>query len=156
VTRSARAARASDREAIESLAPGSIAPRLGDPEKFLVVVVEDDKGAIAGALAVDLGGKSTDPDTPDLFQIALREDAADDAWTALHDEAERLLRENSHARSGVAIEATDAKAIQRYEARGYEAVGGGAYREMGGGHVEYLHGYTDPVGFVVDFVKKLD
>ncbi len=154
MTLHARQARPDDAPAIEALAPGSLAPRLADSEKFLVVLVEAD-GETLGALAADLGGKSTDPDTPDLFRIDLRDDAPEDAWTALHDEAERLLRERGHSRSGVAIEATDAATIRRYEARGYEAVGGGAYREMGGGHVEYLQGYTDPVGFVVDFVKRL-
>jgi hypothetical protein len=32
---------------------------------------------------------------------------------------------------------------------------GGAYRVLGPGMVEYLDGYTDPQGFLVDFVREL-
>ena len=67
--------------------------------------------------------------------------------------AERFFRAEAVEKWILTLEATAHISIRAAEALGYRPTGRGPYREIGPGVVEYLHGYTGPEGFVVDFER---
>jgi len=157
-----RIAGADDRDALRAAFPDSPLTSKLEADaggKFLVLLAERADESVAGALGVDLGGKTTRPDEPDIFRIELAGDAGDhDApvWRALHEGAVHALSEMEHRGVGVSVGAVDAAAIKRYESLGFRPdSSGGPYKPLGPGLVEYLQGYTDPVGFVIDMRRDL-
>lgn len=149
---------AADVDPLHAAFPDSSLPAKAAPERqdrFLVLVARRDQD-VCGALGVDWEGKATAPDEPDIFHIEIKPSAPDPVWQALHDRAEELARQREDRSIGVAIEVMDNAEINRYEARGYKPRReGGPYRPLGPGLVEYLQGYTDPVGYLMDYTKPL-
>jgi len=170
-----RAAQASDAPQLRDIFPTSgLPPKLeqGASGRFVTLMAVVGAGApgpgVAGVLGVDLEGRPATPEAPgesaprtppEIFGVEMVAGIDPDlefrVWSALHDEAERLAQERGAGMIGVALGVVDAALIKRYEQRGYEHVGPGPYRDMGGGHREYLQGYTDPVGFQLDYGKRL-
>jgi hypothetical protein len=157
-----RIAGADDQDPLRAAFPDSpLASKLlaGDAGKFLVLLARDEHNTVVGALAVDLGGKTTRPDEPDIFRIELADHAGPEGgpvWKALHEKTIETLAEMEHKGVGVCVGATDAEGVKRYESLGFRPdPSGGPYKPLGPGMVEYLQGYADPVGYVIDMRRDL-
>lgn len=113
------------------------------------VIREGDDGPDAGDGAGGGGGVGS----IECLRVAsgLVEEAGREAVRGLLRGVEWFLRERGVVRWVLSLEATAHTPIRAAESLGYRPTGRGPYREIGPGVVEYLHGYTGPEGFVVDF-----
>jgi len=156
-----RRAEPGDADALaEALGRASIFDRLrrGDPGMF--VLIAERAGGVVAAMPVETAGHPIDEDWAWCASMLLAgDDEADEACVAL---CEAALDALGASRAGgrppgalaVSVDVGDRAAARRLEAAGFRPVGG-AYRVLGPGMVEHLHGYTDPTGFQVDFIRRV-
>ncbi len=92
-----------------------------------------------------------------ITEIALRSDAADpeEDLADCVETAERQAASSGAERILASLDIVDANIIRAFERLGYRASGQGPYRLISGSSVEYLIGYTDCVGFRMDYSRAL-
>lgn len=156
-----RQAEPGDADALgEAFGPAPILDRLrrGDPGMF--VLIAERAGGVVAAMPVETSGHPIDDDWAWCASMLLAaDDDADEACVALCEAAlEALGAASAGGRPpdalAVSVDVGDRAAARRLEAAGFRPVGG-AYRVLGPGMVEHLHGYTDPSGYQVDFLRRV-
>lgn len=130
--------------------------RLLDRDNSLLVILVEDDGALAGAMAVERAGHAIHDGWAWVSDMALADRVGEAAPAALIEGAIAALSGGDRPPAALAAptEVGDRAAARRLEAAGFRPRGG-PYRVIGPGMVEHLHGYTDPVGYLVDFVREL-
>ncbi|MFG0273585.1 MAG: hypothetical protein ACF8QF_00855 [Phycisphaerales bacterium] len=128
--------------------------RLFEGDAGVLVIVGEQDGRIVGAVAAESSGHPVDSSWAWISAEWPAEEAPD---VALYRGAAEAFDAQPPGTGSAAALAAPVAVGDRQRARALEAAGfrprGGAYRPIGPGMVEYLDGYTDPQGFVVDFVR---
>ena len=131
--------------------------RLFEGDAGLLVIVGERDGAIDAALAVETAGH---PVQANWAWVSASWHGDRPVATAMYRAAVEAFGPGRRGLGSPPALVAPIPVGDRAGARALEAAGfrprGGAYRVIGPGMVEYLDGYTDPQGFLVDFVRELD
>lgn len=140
-----RAARPEDGARLGELAP------LLDVDGAIVMLIDRDDGTAAAA-AIDPRGTAGTLNTP-VFRL-LPGSGGDESSALLA----RLIDELASPRPArllATCDPLDAAALARFETLGFRPTGAMPYFELGGGMVEYVSGYRDAAGSVVELARPL-
>lgn len=146
-----REATAADASALAELPwrTGPPTPRDDAP----VFLAEDDADVLAAA-SIDFRGGPTEPRLP-WIELHRRPDAPADAETALLRHLIRLARDRGADRVVLGVDPMDGPALKRLEDLGFRPTGRGPYFLLGGVHPQYVTGYQDATGSILDLARDL-
>lgn len=132
--------------------------RLFEADPQVVIVIALRAGELVGALVVETTGHPVNADWAWASARFASAGAAEVLPGMYEAAAAALAGDAPPGRSATAlavpVEVGDRATGRLLENAGFKPAGG-AYRAIGPGMVEYLDGYADPQGFVVDFVREL-
>lgn len=134
--------------------------RLFEADPQVVIVIALRAGDLVGALVVETSGHPVNADWAwASARFASASAGAAEVLPGMYEAAAAALAGDAPPGSSATALAVPVEVGDRATGRLLENAGfkpaGGAYRAIGPGMVEYLDGYADPQGFVVDFVREL-
>ena len=120
------------------------------------------EGEVMAAGVYQPDGNATEPSHPHLRVRPVADAPSPESSAAMIEVLPQLLdrlvqhaRERRDERVTLAWDPMDRAGLRAIESAGFRATGGGPYRELGGGIVQYVTGYDDAGGAVIDLQKML-
>jgi hypothetical protein len=147
----ARSATSADEAALRAAFGDELPDAVERAETVLLATLPDGR-ILAGAVVRALHSETEPPGIGCVYAATgLEAELTRAGVRVLLRAGETVLREHGAPEWVVTLEATAHASIRAAEDLGYRPTGRPPYRVLGPGVVEYLHGYTGPEGYFVDF-----
>ena len=128
------------------------------PAPGTVVLQAEERGRMPAVAVLDPHGTCTEPEDPRLLLLAVP--GADPGPTpatlaALLEAMLAVAREAGHRRLSTGCDPMDLTRLRALEAAGFRTTGRQPYFQLGPAHIEYVSGYADATGAVMDLAVDL-
>ncbi|TVQ54775.1 MAG: hypothetical protein EA377_04745 [Phycisphaerales bacterium] len=140
--------------------PHMVRRMTGRKHDYALLAEREGKVIAAGVYQPD--GNATEPSHPHLRVQPVADASSLESSSAMIDVLPQLLdrlvqhaRERQDERVTLSWDPMDQAGLRAVESAGFRAAGGGPYRELGGGIVQYVTGYDDASGAVIDLQRTL-
>lgn len=124
------------------------------PEDLRLRQVIDRDDRIFGAGGIVPAGAPTEPDHP-LLIVRFARGVADHERHDLVEELIQLARDEGHTRLIVSCDPMSYEDVSFYESFGFKPTGRGPYRIVAGDTVQYVTGYENATGSLLDLAMAL-